>query len=41
MILDFVIFGYVTLTGTLDIISVLAESGTFDAGNLRLVTYTD
>ena len=37
----FVIFGYVTLTGTLDIISVFAESGTFDAGNLRLVTYTD
>ena len=37
----FVIFGYVTLTGTLDIISVLAESGNFDSGNLRLVTYSD
>tara|TARA_R100000008_G_scaffold58019_2_gene35952 strand:+ start:945 stop:1598 length:654 start_codon:yes stop_codon:yes gene_type:complete len=37
----FVIFGYVTLSGTLDIISVLTESGTFDSGNLRLVTYSD
>ena len=33
--------GYRTLSGELDIISVLPQSGTFDAGNLRLVTYTD
>ena len=33
--------GYRTLSGELDIIRVLPESGTFDSGNLRLVTYTD
>ena len=33
--------GYRTLSGELDIISVLPQSGTFDAGNLRLVTFTD
>tara|TARA_Y100000361_G_scaffold153529_1_gene175584 strand:+ start:979 stop:1599 length:621 start_codon:yes stop_codon:yes gene_type:complete len=37
----FIIFGYVILSGTLDIISFLVESGTFDAGQVRLVTYTD
>ena len=33
--------GYRTLSGELDIIRVLPESGNFDGGNLRLVTYTD
>jgi len=33
--------GYRTLSGELDIISVLPQSGNFDAGNLRLVTFTD
>jgi len=37
----FYIKGYRTLSGELDIIRVLPESGTFDSGNLRLVTYTD
>jgi len=37
----FYINGYRTLSGELDIISVLTESGTFDAGNLRLITYSD
>ena len=37
----FYITGYRTLSGELDIIRVLPESGTFDSGNLRLVTYTD
>ena len=33
--------GYRTLSGELDIIRVLPESGNFDSGSLRLVTYTD
>ena len=33
--------GYRTLSGELDIIRITCESGSFDAGNLRLVTYTD
>ena len=33
--------GYRTLSGELDIIRVLPQSGNFDGGNLRLVTYTD
>ena len=33
--------GYRTLSGELDIIRVLPQSGTFDSGNLRLVTFTD
>jgi hypothetical protein len=37
----FYITGYRTLSGALDIIKVLPESGTFDSGELRLVTYTD
>ena len=37
----FYVNGYRTLSGELDIIRVLPESGTFDAGNLRLVTYSD
>jgi|TARA_X000001388_G_scaffold43491_1_gene30578 hypothetical protein len=37
----FFVQGYRTLSGALDIIKVLPESGTFDAGELRLVTYTD
>ena len=37
----FYIRGYITLAGELDIIRVTVETGNFDAGNLRLVTYTD
>ena len=37
----FYVKGYRTLSGDLDIIRVLPENGTFDSGNLRLVTYTD
>ena len=33
--------GYRTLSGELDIIRVLPQSGTIDSGNLRLVTFTD
>ena len=33
--------GYRTLSGELDIIRALPESGNFDGGRLRLVTYTD
>ena len=33
--------GYRTLSGELDIIRFTCESGVLDAGNLRLVTYTD
>ena len=33
--------GYRTLSGELDIIRVLPESGNFDSGSLRLITYTD
>ncbi len=37
----FYVAGYKTLTGALDIIKLLPESGTFDSGELRLVTYSD
>ena len=37
----FYVKGYVTLAGELDIIRVTVETGNFDSGNLRLVTYTD
>ena len=37
----FYIKGYKTLSGELDIMEIAPESGTFDSGNLRLVTYTD
>ena len=37
----YVVFGYVTMSGAIDRIRMKPESGNFDSGNLRLVTYTD
>jgi len=37
----FVIFGYVTMSGAIDRIRMKPESGTFDSGEFRLITYTD
>ena len=37
----FYVKGYRTLSGALDIIQVVPESGSFDSGELRLVTYSD
>jgi len=37
----FYVKGYRTLSGALDIIRVLPIAGTFDSGELRLVTYSD
>ena len=37
----FVIFGYVTMSGAIDVIRMKPESGAFDSGEFRLITYED
>lgn len=37
----FVIFGYVTMSGAIDVIRMKPESGAFDSGEFHLITYTD